>query len=94
MRMLDLTSVMGDRDIGEMLLNFELHPQVMKYVGVDLAPLKFTKEECAHRWLQWCKTPMGFTSSPYNTVKVNLIAEEVIRGDRHDEENAFQWHSI
>ena len=93
-RMLDLTSVMEDRDIGEMFLNFELHPQVMKYVGVDLAPLKFTKEECAHRWLQWSKTPMGFTSSPYNTVKVNLIAEEVIRGDRHDEENAFQWHSI
>ena len=66
MRMLDLTSVMEDRDIGEMYLNFEPHSQVMKYVGVDLAPLKFTKEECAHRWLQWFKTPMGFTSSPYN----------------------------
>ena len=65
----------------------------MKYVGVDLAPLKFTKEECAHRWLQWYK-PMSFTSSPYNTVKVNLIAEEVTQGDIHDEENAFQWHSI
>ena len=34
-RMLDPTSVMEDRDMGEMFLNLELHPQAMKYVKVD-----------------------------------------------------------
>jgi hypothetical protein len=37
---------------------------------------------------------MGFKSSPYNSIKMYLILEEVIRGDRHDPEKAFQWNSI
>ena len=93
-RMLDLTSVMEDRDIGEMFLNFELHPMVRKFAGVDVGPLGFTKEECASRWLCWVKNLMGFKPSPYNSIKMNLIAEEVIRGDRHDIANAFQWERV
>ena len=93
-RMLDLTSVMEDRDIGEMFLNFELHPMVRKFAGVDVGPLGFTKEECASRWLCWVKNLMGFKPSPYNSIKMNLIAEEVIRGDRHDLSNAFQWKEV
>ena len=93
-RILDLTSVMEDRDIGEMFLNFELDPAVRKFVGVDVGPLKFTKEECASRWMVWVKNLMGFKSSPHNSIKMNLIAEEVIKGDRHDTTNAFQWKRI
>ena len=37
---------------------------------------------------------MGFRSSPYNSVKMYLIAEEVLRGDRLDGNNPFQWHHI
>jgi hypothetical protein len=37
---------------------------------------------------------MGFQSSPYNSVRMYLIAEEIIRGDRHDSTNAFQWDTI
>ena len=48
-RILGLSSVMEDRDIGEMFLNFELHPAVRKFAGVDVGPLNFSKEECAHR---------------------------------------------
>ncbi len=37
---------------------------------------------------------MGFKSLPYNSIRMYLVSEEIIRGDRHDPNNAFQWHSI
>ena len=37
---------------------------------------------------------MGFRPSPYNCIRMYLVAEEVIRGDRHDQNNAFQWNSL
>jgi len=60
-RMLDLTSVMEDQDIGEMFLNFELHPMVRKFAGVDVGPLGFSKEECASWWLCWVKNLMSLS---------------------------------
>jgi len=77
-----------------MFLNFELHPMVRKFVGVDVGPLGFSKEECASRWLCWVKNLMGFKPSPFNSIKMNLIAEEVIKGDRLDATNVFQWKRI
>ncbi len=37
---------------------------------------------------------MGFKPSPFNSIKMNLIAEEVIRVNRHDLSNAFQWKVV
>ena len=37
---------------------------------------------------------MGFKASPYNSVRMYLVAEEVIRGDCHDPNNAFQWSHL
>jgi len=34
---------------------------------------------------------MGCKPSPYIAVKMTLVAEEVVGGDRHDEENPYQW---
>ena len=72
---------MQDRDIGEMFLNFELDPLIRKFTGVDVGPLGFTEEECSSRWLCWVKNLMGFRPSPYNSVRMQLIAEEVLRGN-------------
>ena len=94
LRIVDETSYMEDRDLGEMFLNFELHHSTRRYTGVDVGPLEFTPEECPHRWLWWTKNLMGFRSSPYNSVKMYLIAEEVIRGDRLDGQNPFRWHHV
>ena len=93
-RIVDTGSFMEDRDVGEMFLNYELHPTVRKFAGVDVKPLGFTSEECPYRWLWWTKNLMGFRSSPYNSVKMYLIAEEIIRGDRLDGENPFRWHRV
>lgn len=72
LRIVDEHSFMEDRDVGEMFLNFELHPTVRKFAGVDVKPLGFTQEECSIRWLWWTKILMGFRASPYNSVKMYL----------------------
>jgi hypothetical protein len=45
---------------------------------------------------------MGFAASPYNSIKMALIADKICRGDRHKEGvgadrkelNPFQWARI
>ena len=94
LRMLDKNSLMQDRDIGEMFLNFMLSRDARKFTGVDLRPLGLSEEECPQLWLVWVRNLMGFKSSPYNSVRTYLIAEEIIRGDPADESNAFQWSHV
>jgi hypothetical protein len=79
-----------------MFLNFQLHESVWPFAGVDVGPIldeegKFSKQ----RWYYWVRSAMGFKSSPYNSIKMALVAEEVVMGDRHDPSNPFQWdHAI
>lgn len=94
LRIVDETSFMEDRDIGKMFLNFELHFATHCFTGVDIDPLEFTSKECPHRWLWWTKNLMGFRSSPYNSIKMYLIAKEVIKGDRLNADNPFWWHHV
>jgi len=95
-RALDSNSFMMDCDIGEQFLNYPLHRDVWPYTGLDLGPILSEKDlgEGKARWYHWVRMLMGFKPSPYIAVKMTLIAEEVIRGDRHDEENPFQWTTI
>ena len=37
---------------------------------------------------------MGFKPSPYNSVRMQLISEEIIQGNRLDKENSFQWQDV
>ncbi len=83
-----------DRNVEEMFLNFELHRDTVKFTGIDLGPLEFTTNKCAHRWVCWRRSLMGFRPSPYNSIRMFLIAEEVIRGDRHNLSNTFQWSYV
>ena len=91
-RAVDADSWMADRDIADMFLNFQLHPSVRPYTGVDLKPA--LGDDASPRYAYWDRCLMGFTSSPYNAVKTALVVEEVAKGDRHDEANPFHWHSI
>lgn len=94
-RALDSNSWMADRDIGEMFLNFQLHETAWPFAGVDIRPILDEKRKCSmDRWYVWVRNAMGFKSSPYNSVKMTLIAEEVILGDRLDPSNPFQWDSV
>jgi hypothetical protein len=82
---------MIDRDMGEMFHNFQLHDNTVLATGVDLALLQFMAEECGHWYMCWQCNLMGFRSLPYNCIRVSLVIEEVIRGDRYNPRNPFQW---
>jgi len=94
LRLVDLNSSMEDRDIGEMFLNFELDPEIRQYTGIDIRPLGLDEEVCNSGFVHWTRNLMGFKPSPYNSVKTYLIIEELLRGDRHDTSNAFQWQEV
>jgi hypothetical protein len=96
LRALDGDAWMTDRDIGDMFLNFPLHDSAWSFAGVDIQPI-FTEEEVSmkkKRWYHWVRNAMGFSPSPYNSIKMALVAEEVIRGDRFDTSNPFQWKIV
>ena len=101
-RTLDRYSWMTDRDVGDMFLNFKLHRTVGPYTGVDLSALYDSEEEPGPRWAVWDRNLMGFAASPYSSVKMALVVEEVCRGSRHEEGlgldgkelNPFQWKFI
>ena len=94
LRIVDCKTYMEDRDVGDMFHNFPLHPNTRGYAGMDLGPLGFAGDECSHRWMCWERNLMGFRSSPYNSIRMALVVEEIVRGDRHDPENALQWGYI
>jgi hypothetical protein len=79
LRIVDSNTLMSDRDMGEMFLNFGLDPRVWKFVAINLGPLKLSSEECSHRWMTWVRNLMGFGSLPSNSVTMYLIAEKIKR---------------
>jgi hypothetical protein len=85
---------MEDHDIGEMFLNFNLHPLVQRFAAIDLSPLELSKRTFPHQHMCWTRNLMGFKPSPYNLVRTYLVAKDVIRGDRHDPSNPFQWDYV
>jgi hypothetical protein len=101
-RALDKDSWMTDRDVGDMFLNFQLHRSVVPFTGVDLSLLYDGSEELGPRWAVWDRNLIGFAASTYNSIKMALIAEEICKGDCHDERvgldgkelNPFQWKRI
>ena len=93
-RSLDASSWMTDRDMGDMFLNFPLHEMARPFAGVDIKPILTGQEAKKFRWYQWVRNAMGFAPSPYNSIKMALIAEEVIRGDRADVTNPFHWSEV
>ena len=91
LRIVNCETYMEDRDIGEMFLNYQLHHSIRKFAGVDVGALGLAEES---QWYYWAKNFMGAKPSPFNSVRTQLIAEEIIRGDRHDTTNAFQWKTV
>jgi hypothetical protein len=93
---------MTDRDVGDMFLNFQLHEAAIPFTGVDLSTLYDSPDDPGPRMAVWNRNLMGFAPSPYNSVKMALVVEEVSRGDRHQasmgcdgrEKNPFQWETV
>ena len=82
---------MTDRDMGEMFLNFQLHESAVPFTGVQLSSLYDSPNELSSlydspnevglRSAVWDRNLMGFAPSPYNSIKMALIVEEISKGD-------------
>jgi hypothetical protein len=99
LRCVEPGTYMGDIDIGEMFLNFMLHPRMQQYAGVDLTPFfpeEVSNSSTARRvlWELWTRCGMGFKFSPYQTVQGVLFADVFIRGDRMDPTNVLRWARV
>ena len=96
LRIVEPGTWMGDMDLGEMFLNFPLHPDAQVYCGVDLTHL--FPEALSHPneklWERWTRYLMGAKSSPYQAIRAMLWAEDIIRGDRWDSQNPFMWSHV
>ena len=95
LRGINETAWMGDLDIGEMFLNFCLHPTLQPYCGIDLRP--YFAEEVSGKetlWERWVRCMMGMKNSPYVCIKGLLLALEWIKGDHWDVRNPFHWDTI
>jgi hypothetical protein len=88
---------MSDNDVGEMFLNFMLHEDVRKLCGVDFTlyyPKELEGSDMNVLWERWQRCAMGLRTSPYQAIQGILWAEELIMGDRLDENNVFQWNQL
>ncbi len=90
----DEDTLMADKNMGEMFLILNLHPNIVCFAYINVAPLKSTKKEGPHRWMCWTCNLMGFKALPYNSIRIYLVIEEVIGGDCHNSLNAFQWAQL
>jgi hypothetical protein len=100
LRSIDFSTCLGDLDLGEMFLNFKLHPSVQPYAGVDLSAYISKAGDQDKRglstmcWERWSRCLMGFKPSPFNATRAFAWAEEIIRGDPMDETNPLHWNRV
>jgi hypothetical protein len=69
-----------------------LHPEIRELAGVDLTHYFGGGDDVL--WEVWDRAAMGVKSSPYQAVSGLTVADEIIQGDRYDEENIFQWVKV
>jgi hypothetical protein len=84
-------------DVGEMFLNFPLHPKLQAFSGVDFMPYKEYLGYKNHvGQLNFClsRSWMGSRISPHEAVQFYYLAEAFVRGNRKDEYNPFAWDLI
>ena len=90
----------ADIDLGEMFLNYWLDMKVRPYAGVDVSELKDLFDDGGGTTtirrivMRWARCLMGLKSSPYNCTRVFSWSEDIIRGDRSQEGNPFEWDSV
>jgi len=92
LRAVEAGTYMCDLDLGEMFLNFVLHPELRELCGVDVTAYLPKRDQKV--WYSWNRAAMGLKSSPYQAVQGVSIAEDVIRGDRSCPENPFRWDEV
>ena len=77
-------------DVGEMFLNFPLHPDLRPFAGVDITHIKNRQDEEGwyqdrnRVWELWAKNLVGLTESPYRSLQLLTHVEFTAYGERKD----------
>jgi hypothetical protein len=80
--MLEPGTWQSDIDVGEQFYNFLLHPTIRPFCGIDFDPyLRPSGQQTRVPWMQWQRCVMGLATSPHGCVKMQMLAEELVRGN-------------
>ena len=94
---------MADNDVGECFYNWRLDEKVIPFTGIDMshyfqggsAPLLDRKSpRSPKKWFSWQRPPMGCRPAPYISARCMAWLREETLGDRHAEDNVFQWNNV
>ena len=94
------TTWMVDLDIAEQFLNFCLHSEASKYVGVDLTTLCDITEDSKLGskpkivWERYTRCAMGLKLSPNHAIRATLRAEEFITDFPWSSKNPFRYSRV
>jgi hypothetical protein len=90
LRAVEVGTWMADIDIGEMFYNYSLDPAIQPYCGIDLNPY------CADAktWERWKRCVMGIKPSPHGCTKMEMLGDEMARGDPTDPANPFSYDTV
>jgi hypothetical protein len=91
--MLEPGSWQADIDVSEMFYNYMLDPAIRPFCGVDVQPY-LGSSHLRLPWLLWTRCVMGLKPSPYGCTRMQLLAEERIRGDMTQPGNPFYFDQI
>ena len=102
LRAVEISTWCGDIDLGEMFLNYMLHEDLQEFAGIDVTECllesdiigQAMKAKGLRVWYVWERCMTGFKASPYIAIKVCSWSEEIIRGDRSDENSPFYWDCV
>ena len=90
-RKLETNAYQLDMEIGQMFLNFTLHPAAWKCCGLSLKGIKGLDLPLEKTCLAWTTLWMGFRSSPENAAQCLSKAERISKGEHFDTKNPFHW---
>jgi len=89
LRAVDVGTWMADIDIGEMFYNFFLDPDIQPHCGIDIKPY-FN----LGTWERWNRCVMGIKSSPHGCTKMEMLGDEVAKGDYANPSNPFAFTHV
>ena len=87
----------SDMDVGEMFLNFPLHPDLRPFSGVDITHIKSRPDEegwyqdSTTGWERCAKNFIGLIDSPYQYLQLLIHVKFIAYGERKDAVNPFEW---
>lgn len=87
-------SLQGDVDVSSMFMNFQAHHKERHALGVRDIETHGDGSYEPHTFLRYSTLHFGGKCSPYLACQAELRILEACMGNRHDENNEWQWEEV